>query len=74
MKRYEPLKVEAKWQKIWLDEKPFAAKDNDTTRNKIYAAEMFPYPSGAAYILDMCETSRLLMCCRGFIANRALMY
>lgn len=47
MKRYEPLKVEAKWQKIWLDEKPFAAKDNDTTRNKIYAAEMFPYPSGA---------------------------
>ena len=47
MKRYEPLKIEAKWQKIWLDEKPFAAVDNDTTRNKIYAAEMFPYPSGA---------------------------
>ena len=46
MKRYEPVKIEAKWQDIWLKEKPFAAVDN-SNKNKLYVAEMFPYPSGA---------------------------
>ena len=46
MKRYEPVKIEAKWQDIWLKEKPFAAVDN-SDKNKLYVAEMFPYPSGA---------------------------
>lgn len=47
MKRYEPLKIEKKWQDIWAAEKPYAAIDGDTTRPKMYVAEMFPYPSGA---------------------------
>ncbi len=46
MKRYEPLKIEAKWQGIWAHEKPFAAHDGARER-KMYVAEMFPYPSGA---------------------------
>lgn len=47
MKRYNPLEIEQKWQRIWAEEKTYAAKDGDTGRPKLYAAEMFPYPSGA---------------------------
>ena len=47
MKRYEPLKIEKKWQDIWQSEQTYRAIDGDTTRPKMYVAEMFPYPSGA---------------------------
>ncbi|MDR1300773.1 MAG: leucine--tRNA ligase [Candidatus Nomurabacteria bacterium] len=47
MKRYDPSKIEAKWQKIWQNEKPYEAVDFDDARPKIYLAEMFPYPSAA---------------------------
>ena len=47
MKRYEPLAIEKKWQDIWATEKTYAAVDGDESRPKLYAAEMFPYPSGA---------------------------
>lgn len=47
MKRYEPLQIEQKWQDIWLKENTYAAIDGDESRPKVYAAEMFPYPSGA---------------------------
>ena len=43
--RYEPKKIEAKWQKIWDDEKAFAAKE-DYSLPKFYALVEFPYPSG----------------------------
>ena len=46
MKRYEPLKIEKKWQDIWQKENTFLAKDL-SNKNKLYCAEMFPYPSGA---------------------------
>lgn len=46
MDRYEPLKIEAKWQQIWEKEKPFKATEVDGTP-KMFLAEMFPYPSGA---------------------------
>ncbi|MBQ6510764.1 leucine--tRNA ligase [Candidatus Saccharibacteria bacterium] len=49
MERYDPLKIEEKWQKIWEKEKPFKAlegKEGDG-RQKMFIAEMFPYPSGA---------------------------
>ncbi len=46
MNRYEPLKIEQKWQKIWEEEKPFKAKDGED-KPKMFIAEMFPYPSGA---------------------------
>ena len=44
-KRYEPQNIEKKWQKIWQDEKAFAATD-DYTKPKYYALVEFPYPSG----------------------------
>lgn len=46
MKRYDPIKVEAKWQRIWREEQTYRAVDGDTSRPKMYVAEMFPYPSG----------------------------
>lgn len=46
MDRYEPLKIEQKWQKIWEDTEAFKATEKDGTP-KMFLAEMFPYPSGA---------------------------
>ena len=46
MDRYEPLKIEEKWQARWEKEKPYKATDN-SDKPKLYLAEMFPYPSGA---------------------------
>ena len=44
--KYDYKAIEKKWQKIWDDEKAFAAK-NDYTLPKFYALVEFPYPSGA---------------------------
>ncbi len=44
-KMYQPKKIEKKWQKVWEDEKAFAAT-NDYTKPKFYALVEFPYPSG----------------------------
>jgi len=45
MNRYNFKTVEAKWQKIWQDQKYFETKI-DKTKKKFYCLEMFPYPSG----------------------------
>ena len=45
MTRYDPAEIEAKWQKIWNDEKTFAASE-DHSKPKFYALVEFPYPSG----------------------------
>lgn len=42
---YNPKDIEAKWQKIWLDQRLFAAQD-DAPKKKMYVLDMFPYPSG----------------------------
>ena len=42
---YNHKVVEKKWQKVWDDEKAFAAT-NDYTKPKYYAWVEFPYPSG----------------------------
>ena len=43
--KYDFKAVESKWQKIWADEKTFAAK-LDHSKPKFYALVEFPYPSG----------------------------
>ncbi len=43
--RYDPQKIEAKWQKKWADSHCFEAED-DETREKFYGLIEFPYPSG----------------------------
>lgn len=61
MDRYNPLAIEQKWQKIWDETEAFkapeilpqaeeAVKNTETDTQapqKMYLAEMFPYPSGA---------------------------
>ncbi len=42
---YSPKDIEKKWQKIWEDEKAFAAT-TDYSKPKYYALVEFPYPSG----------------------------
>ncbi len=42
---YNHKVVEKKWQKVWDDNKAFAATD-DYSKPKYYALEEFPYPSG----------------------------
>ena len=46
MDRYDPLKIEQKWQRIWDETKAYKATE-EGGRPKMMCAEMFPYPSGA---------------------------
>ncbi len=46
MERYEPLKIEQKWQKIWEETEAYKATE-ESGKPKMMLAEMFPYPSGA---------------------------
>ena len=46
MERYEPLKIEQKWQKKWEETEPYKVTEKPG-KPKMMLAEMFPYPSGA---------------------------
>jgi len=43
---YNPFLIEPKWQKHWDEFKTFKTND-DSSKKKFYALDMFPYPSGA---------------------------
>jgi len=45
-KGYNHLEIEPKWQKYWETNKTFKVLDDDN-KQKFYALDMFPYPSGA---------------------------
>ncbi|AGH96447.1 leucine--tRNA ligase [Pseudobdellovibrio exovorus] len=38
--------IESKWQKVWADKQAYKS-ENNSTRPKYYALDMFPYPSGS---------------------------
>jgi leucyl-tRNA synthetase len=44
--RYDPQQVEPKWAAAWEELALYRADENDTTRPRFYALDMFPYPSG----------------------------
>jgi leucyl-tRNA synthetase len=46
MPRYDPKRIEPKWQQFWEKNQTFATPDAAPGRKKLYVLDMFPYPSG----------------------------
>ena len=46
MATYDPEEIETRWQAFWEENKTFKTED-DFSKPKYYALDMFPYPSGA---------------------------
>jgi leucyl-tRNA synthetase len=54
LERYEPAKIEAKWQRVWDEERAFVVPNPDSPQQgderKTYVLEMLPYPSGELHM------------------------
>ncbi|MBM3255859.1 MAG: leucine--tRNA ligase [Candidatus Moranbacteria bacterium] len=46
MKKYNPAKIEPKWQKFWEKNPKLYAAEDGSRKRKFYCLSMFPYPSG----------------------------
>jgi leucyl-tRNA synthetase len=53
MERYEPARIERKWQEVWARERAFNVPNPDPSApdgRKTYVLEMLPYPSGELHM------------------------
>src|SRR5207247_2292270 len=55
MVKYNPQKIEKKWQKKWFGSNVFAAKNN-SKKGKTYLLVEFPYPSGEGLHVGHCRS------------------
>ena len=69
MQRYNPKKIEGKWQKKWYDSDAFSAK-NRSKKKKFYLLVEFPYPSGDGLHVGHCRSYTAL----DIIARKRRMY
>ena len=46
MPRYDPARIEPRWQAYWDEHQTFRTGPFESGREKIYVLDMFPYPSG----------------------------
>ena len=46
MAKYNPKKIESKWQKIWAKNPKLSVADEKSKKPKFFCLDMFPYPSG----------------------------
>ena len=46
MVKYNPKKIEKKWQKYWAEHPELFRADEKSKKPKFYCLDMFPYPSG----------------------------
>jgi len=46
VERYDPQQVEPKWAAAWEEQGLYLADESDADRQRYYALDMFPYPSG----------------------------
>jgi leucyl-tRNA synthetase len=50
VERYQPRDIEAKWQKVWAEERTWEVSNEPDEREKAYVLEMLPYPSGEPHM------------------------
>ncbi len=50
MERYEPAQIEAKWQRVWAEERTWEVSNDTDPRVEQYVLEMLPYPSGEPHM------------------------
>ena len=55
IEKYDPQRIEAKWQKVWADESSFhtpnpSPEELAAHRERTYVVEMLPYPSGELHM------------------------
>ncbi len=49
-RRYDPHSIEARWQKVWADEKTWEVGNDADPDRTTYVLEMLPYPSGEPHM------------------------
>ena len=50
MERYEPQRIEEKWQRVWSEARAFNVPDRVDDGRTTYVLEMLPYPSGELHM------------------------